>query len=38
MEEAEGLGGVTGGGEVADDGAPGLDVGEVTGAEHGFEE
>lgn len=41
VKEAEGLGRATvvgGRGETADDGAPGLDVGEVPGAEHGAED
>ncbi|CAL5334815.1 unnamed protein product [Camellia sinensis] len=29
---------VTGGGKTADDGAPGLDMGEIAGFEHGFDE
>ena len=41
LEKLEGLSGAivnVGGGEAADDGGPGLDVGEVAGAEHGPED
>ena len=41
LEKLEGLGGAVvdvGGGEAANDGGPGLDVGEVAGAEHGPED